>query len=339
MNMEYIKQFQTHNQYEAYAEGENFVTPNVSYCVDNDELHFTGKPTEETRLIAYFYIDRSGTYPIMGYDSDDLGQEGEPLPYLTDYFTEIEVDGVVLDEVTGEYQFDTTGYHTVKYTLADPTIIDDFAFYNCDTMVYVKMPTGIITIGDSAFQETFLRNITIPETVTTIGAYAFRPKVLAVTLYEERFETYEGKANLVIPDSVTSIGTGAFYGYSHKLLIVYIGENVQNIGENAFSMGYKPNDREIQNEGGEKYAWDKIFYFFGKTPPTVDTTLINYHPAAILVPPTSVIAYKEATGFTNYTEVIYDYNKELDLSELSESGYQNTTATPINNPWDDGTQR
>ena len=112
--MEYIKQFQTHNQYEAYVESENFIRPNVSYCVDKDELHFNSKESaveEETRVVAYFYIDNPGTYQIIGNDPNIMIIK----EYFTDYFADIEIDGVLMDEITGEYQFDTTGYHVIKY--------------------------------------------------------------------------------------------------------------------------------------------------------------------------------------------------------------------------------
>ncbi len=39
------------------------------------------------------------------------------------HFSEIEIDGVVQPSVVSSYTFDTTGEHTVKYTLVDPTSI------------------------------------------------------------------------------------------------------------------------------------------------------------------------------------------------------------------------
>ena len=293
--MEYIKLFETHNEYETYVESEDYVTPNVSYCEDNKELHFSGNNTveEETRVVAYFYIfeGETGTYPIMGYD---MSQEYlNDIEYLTDYFTEIEVDGVVMDEITGQYTFDTVGYHVVKYTLADPTEIGDYAFAGCQNMMRVDMPTGITTIGDYAFYDTDLRNITIPETVTTIGDYAFKKGSDIV---------YEGSASLIIPNSVTSIGQQAFYNYEYQITTIYVGENVSSIGDGAFAEQYIDYD----------YDKTKIFYFFNTTPPYIKTYFETSTPYLILVPPTSVNAYKEADGFTNYTSRIVDYNQEFE---------------------------
>lgn len=37
---EYIKLFDEHSEYEAYINGEDKVLPNVSYCIDNNEVHY-----------------------------------------------------------------------------------------------------------------------------------------------------------------------------------------------------------------------------------------------------------------------------------------------------------
>jgi hypothetical protein len=36
----YIKKFDTHSDYEDFIETADFIKPNVSYCVDNVEVHY-----------------------------------------------------------------------------------------------------------------------------------------------------------------------------------------------------------------------------------------------------------------------------------------------------------
>lgn len=38
--MKYLKKFETHAEYEAYKNSQDYLTPNVSYCVDLNEVHF-----------------------------------------------------------------------------------------------------------------------------------------------------------------------------------------------------------------------------------------------------------------------------------------------------------
>jgi len=77
----------------------------------------------------------------------------------------------------------------------------------------------VVSIGPEAFESgTFLTSVTIPNTVTTIGANAF---------------TACGLTYVSIGNSVTSIGWGAFAACPN-LTYVSIGNSVTSIGANAF---------------------------------------------------------------------------------------------------------
>ena len=113
----YLKSFNSHSEYQQYIQSNDKVLPNVSYCKDNDEVHYN--PWVETRVVAKFNVtDTSSATDIMYNDA-------------TSQFSEIEIDGVVQPSVVSSYTFDTTGEHTVKYTLSDPTCIGEGAFYGC----------------------------------------------------------------------------------------------------------------------------------------------------------------------------------------------------------------
>ncbi len=36
----YLKRFSTHTEYETYINGDDVLKPNVSYCEDNNEVHY-----------------------------------------------------------------------------------------------------------------------------------------------------------------------------------------------------------------------------------------------------------------------------------------------------------
>ena len=84
----------------------------------------------------------------------------------------------------------------------------------------VTVPTGIVTIGENAFDGcAALKSIVIPDSVTTIGANAFGG--------------CDALTSIVIPDSVTTIGANAFGGCD-ALTSIVIPDSVTTIGENAF---------------------------------------------------------------------------------------------------------
>ena len=94
------------------------------------------------------------------------------------------------------------------------------AFYNCKGLTNITIPNSVTSIGGSAFRGcTGLTSITIPNSVTSIGDHAF---------YGCR-----GLTSITIPDSVTSIGSAAFW-YCSGLTSVTISNSVTSIDEGAF---------------------------------------------------------------------------------------------------------
>ncbi len=93
-------------------------------------------------------------------------------------------------------------------------------FASCASLTSVTIPNSVTSIGDYAFSScTGLTSITIPNSVTSIGKSAF--------------SSCTGLTSVTIPNSVTSIGESAFSGCS-GLTSVTIGNSVTSIGDYAF---------------------------------------------------------------------------------------------------------
>ena len=109
------------------------------------------------------------------------------------------------------------------------------------------IPNSVTSIGDYAFGGcSGLTSVTIPNSVTSIGDDAFGScdKLTSVTIPdsvisigEAVFQGCSGLTSIDIPDSVTSIGSMAFQ-YCRSLTSVTIGNSVTSIGGNAFWMCY-----------------------------------------------------------------------------------------------------
>ena len=242
--MKFLKKFETTSQYNAYtADTANFVTPNVSLIEETHGVAYHPAEPTETRVVATFNVtSTSNSTQIIGDFSENP-------------FSAIEIDGVEQPSVVTEYTFSTTGGHTVKYTLTDPTSIGDNAFTFCRSLTSVTIPNSVTSIGaDAFFGCDSLTSITIPNSVTSIGETAFFScgNLTSITVdsnntvYDSRNNCnaiiekdtntlIQGCNNTVIPNTVTSIGENAFAWCEH-LTSIDIPNSVTSIGSEAFCM-------------------------------------------------------------------------------------------------------
>ena len=132
---------------------------------------------------------------------------------------------VIPDSVTsiGAYAFYDTAYYNDDSNWTDDVLyIANHLIEARDSLAgvyYVK--TGTKTITDDAFEDcTGLTNLTIPNSVTSIGEFAFH--------------NCTGLTSIAIPDSVTSIDFAAFAKCT-GLTSITIGNGVTSIGVSVFS--------------------------------------------------------------------------------------------------------
>ena len=157
-------------------------------------------------------------------------------------------------------------------------LIKDNVVVRCrPTISSVTIPNSVTRIGSYAFQGcSSLTSVTIPNSVTSIGSYAF--------------SGCRSLTSVTIPNSVTSIGEYAFSGCS-SLTSVTIGSGVKSIGEAAFS--------------GCRSLTD--VYCYAENVPNTSSIVFNNSSiasATLHVPAGSVEAYKANWTWSGFGSIV-----------------------------------
>jgi hypothetical protein len=340
--MKYTKLFNNHSEYEEYMASDNAALPNLSWCIQEDEGHFTPY-VPETKMAAKFNVTSTSEptriiSPILG---------------AADAASSIEIDGVEQPSVVTGYTFSAIGEHTVKYTLTDETTFEDLlsgcndvtdvtipdtvtsigmqAFNSCDSLSSCTIGNGVTSIGDSAFRGcTSLTSINIPDSVTSIGNYIVSDcSSLSYITVDNSNTTYDSRnncngviekntnkliaacKNTVIPSTVTSIGNSVFSGCD-GLTSIDIPSSITSIGNYAFNRCSGLTSITVN----------------ATTPPTLGTDVFNNtNNCPIYVPNESVDTYKAASGWSAYASRIQGMGcSERHVYTLNTTSYPQTVA-------------
>lgn len=144
-------------------------------------------------------------------------------------------------ETSNYFTFPSTGMQTMYFYFKDPTTIPDKTFSGVTQLVGVNIPSVINKIGDGAFRETSLTEVTVPSGVS-LGNYAFTriPTLTAVTLGENLsfsggMECFSRTpiTSITFPQSISAAPSHVLYNCSALTNVVFNG-TLERLGDAAF---------------------------------------------------------------------------------------------------------
>ncbi len=164
----------------------------------------------------------------------------------------------------------------VKEVMIENRVTNISAFYGCTNMTQITIPDSVTSIGQQAFRDcTSLESVTLPPALTTIEV--------------QMFQGCSSLSSITIPESVTRIGNYAFDGCS-SLTQITIPDSVENVNVAAFNACTGLTEVTFENA----------------VPPTIGANIFNgcSKLKAIYVPADSTDAYKTAANMSSYASKI-----------------------------------
>ena len=180
--MKYLKYFKTDVDCQNYFNSDEFVTPNVSYVEDADMVYY--KPDD-------LIIMTSESNPEVMKVCYNQGWAASPYEMYASEAARVTSIGTAFKRLGGG---NSGGYGYNDYSSGNNYSGGSTSFtFSFDEFKYF---TGVTSIDNNAFRDSNIVSITIPDSVTSIGGFAFYG--------------CSGLTSITIPDSVTSIGESAF---------------------------------------------------------------------------------------------------------------------------------
>lgn len=140
--------------------------------------------------------------------------------------------------------------------------IGEYAFYNCNSMNSLIFPSTLRTIEDYAFYDCFsFEEVIIPEGVETIGMYAFSVSAIGKRRKYQNGEYIEFEPQLEkvsLPSTLRTLGGSAFY-YCNSIKTLNIADGLEQIEQDAFSMCHSL--RELRLPSTLKIIGSYAFYW------------------------------------------------------------------------------
>lgn len=197
-------------------------------------------------------ISGEGTMANWNYLSGGIGSAVTDSPWFSyaSKITDITIeDGVII----GERAFQgLSSIETFEFP-SGITEIPKYAFADCTSLKNIIIPETVTSIGEGAFRACAMNEITIPSSVTTYGIYIFRGchNLHTVNLPENMKELPNGifsecpQLKSVTLPNLTIIGDNSFY--KSGLEKIELSASVNTIGNRAFSECNQLEEIDLSN--------------------------------------------------------------------------------------------
>lgn len=206
----------------------------------------------------------------------------------------VEYEGVTYTVTSVNLSLSAYSSSTGKISIVTvPKTVEEIVRLKGSKLTSIQFAEGsrLKTIGNGAFSSNKFETISLPESVETIGAEAFRScsKLTAIdipdnvtTIKAYTFDGCTALTDIKLPSTLTVIENRAFYSSSSMQRAIVLPASLTSIGSSAFSYA------EIHPTGS--------------VPPTLESGAFGTGVTVVIDDPSLVMAYLNADGWKDYVE-------------------------------------
>jgi hypothetical protein len=284
-----------------------------------------GYAFEDCKKLKYFNFAANSTIGDKAFNRSGLKSiEFKPGisfgSYVFHQCNDLESVTIQDDNILGKSMFEfCVNLKSVTF-LGRINAIAERTFFGCASLRSITIPNSVTKIGAGAFQQSGLTSVTVPNSVTYIGEGAFNYTLgltsvtvpNSVTKLGARAFSQSGLTSITVPGSVKAIEESAF-SWNESLTSAKICEGVKTIGKWAFQECGKLEKvilpASLDSIGEGVFIWCeslKVIECNSTTPPTMHPEVFfeeSFAKTSLCVPYGSVEAYKKANIWKNFKHI------------------------------------
>lgn len=307
------------------AELEKF-TPSLGWLPDGSEVQLPGTFTKDGNT---YTVTSIGEQAMVYQPGSGNAIRHLCIPDSVETIKSQAFFGTHIDEIHLPSNLKTIGYQAFAYsdipsigipdkveTIGESAFINDTNHPNRLSNLDLSQATSLTGIGNSAFRNTLLSSVTIPDRVKTIGENAFSNMATLTRL------------DLTGADSLTDIGAEAFI-YDKIQDDLTLPATLEHIGDRAFfgnligTMTIPP-DSVLETISDSAFAYNRIMGESNSSDLTFPDTLTSIGTLAFVG---NLLTGVHADSSVSIGDHAFDYNN---ISELSLPSAQLNGASPAN---------
>ena len=198
---------------------------------------------EQKSGLFTYKLKGNGTALITEFDWEKNGNQDVYVPRMLDGYTVTEIGDSAFSANWLKLDYSWKSNHASELAVILPDtikVIGEKAFFSCNQIATLNIPSSVQIIGDGAFSNTYMKCSVASsnEYFATINSVLYNKKTKSLLYCPKGIVRYDNP--LIIPDGIIKICSYAFYNYdgwkiNSNYVVISLPKTIKEIGDYAFA--------------------------------------------------------------------------------------------------------